>query len=374
MRQCDGLTRSLRQHTLGPLVETATQAPVLELKDLRTHFSLDEGTLKAVDGVSLSVRQGQTLGIIGESGCGKSVTAQSILRIVPTPGRIISGDIVLHRDGEPAVDLVDLDPFGHSVRAIRGKEISMIFQEPMTSLSPVHTIGNQIEEAILLHKTRDKKEAHSLAVEMLDKVGLPNPSQRINEYPHQLSGGLRQRAMIAMALSCNPKLLIADEPTTALDVTVQAQILELMAQLQEEFGMAILYITHDLGVIAEIADDVAVMYLGRVVEHAVTKELFRNPLHPYTRLLLKSIPRMGKGAKQRLEAIEGTVPIPLDPPRICGFFSRCPDAIAGTCDREVPELVEVSPGHSVRCYLHSEQTEPITDTPKQSRRALGAAR
>ena len=374
MRQCDGLTRSLRQHRLGPLVETATQAPVLELKDLRTHFSLDEGTLKAVDGVSLSVRQGQTLGIIGESGCGKSVTAQSILRIVPTPGRIISGDIVLHRDGEPAVDLVDLDPFGHSVRAIRGKEISMIFQEPMTSLSPVHTIGNQIEEAILLHKTRDKKEAHSLAVEMLDKVGLPNPSQRINEYPHQLSGGLRQRAMIAMALSCNPKLLIADEPTTALDVTVQAQILELMAQLQEEFGMAILYITHDLGVIAEIADDVAVMYLGRVVEHAVTKELFRNPLHPYTRLLLKSIPRMGKGAKQRLEAIEGTVPIPLDPPRICGFFSRCPDAIAGTCDREVPELVEVSPGHSVRCYLHSEQTEPITDTPKQSRRALGAAR
>ena len=355
-------------------METATQAPVLELKDLRTHFSLDEGTLKAVDGVSLTVHQGQTLGIIGESGCGKSVTAQSVLRIVPTPGRIISGDILLHRDGEPAVDLVDLDPFGHSVRAIRGKEISMIFQEPMTSLSPVHTIGNQIEEAILLHKTRDKKEAHSLAVDMLDKVGLPNPSQRINEYPHQLSGGLRQRAMIAMALSCNPKLLIADEPTTALDVTVQAQILELMAQLQEEFGMAILYITHDLGVIAEIADDVAVMYLGRVVEHAVTKELFRNPLHPYTRLLLKSIPRMGKGAKQRLEAIEGTVPIPLDPPRICGFFSRCPDAIAGTCDREVPGLVEVSPGHSVRCYLHSEQTEPITDTPKQSRRALGAPR
>ena len=228
-------------------MDTITQAPVLELRDLRTHFSLDEGTLKAVDGVSLTVHEGQTLGIIGESGCGKSVTAQSILRIVPTPGRIISGDILLHRDGDPAVDLADMDPFGHSVRAIRGKEISMIFQEPMTSLSPVHTIGNQIEEAILLHKTRDKQEAHSLAVDMLDKVGIPNPSQRINEYPHQLSGGLRQRAMIAMALSCNPKLLIADEPTTALDVTVQAQILDLMEQLQEEFGMAILYITHDLG-------------------------------------------------------------------------------------------------------------------------------
>ncbi len=355
-------------------MDTATQAPVLELRDLRTHFSLDEGTLKAVDGVSLTVHQGQTLGIIGESGCGKSVTAQSILRIVPTPGRIISGDILLHRDGDPAVDLADMDPFGHSVRAIRGKEISMIFQEPMTSLSPVHTIGNQIEEAILLHKTRDKQEAHSLAVDMLDKVGIPNPSQRINEYPHQLSGGLRQRAMIAMALSCNPKLLIADEPTTALDVTVQAQILDLMEQLQDEFGMAILYITHDLGVIAEIADEVAVMYLGRVVEHAVTRELFRNPLHPYTRLLLKSIPRMGKDAKQRLEAIEGTVPIPLDPPRMCGFYSRCPDAIAGTCDMEVPGLVEVSPGHSVRCYLHSPQTEPIPETPEQPRRALGAAR
>jgi len=355
-------------------VDTATQAPVLELKELRTHFSLDEGTLKAVDGVSLTVHEGQTLGIIGESGCGKSVTAQSILRIVPTPGRIISGDIVLHRDSEPAVDLADMDPFGHSVRAIRGKEISMIFQEPMTSLSPVHTIGNQIEEAILLHKTRDKQEAHSLAVDMLDKVGIPNPSQRINEYPHQLSGGLRQRAMIAMALSCNPKLLIADEPTTALDVTVQAQILDLMEQLQEEFGMAILYITHDLGVIAEIADEVAVMYLGRVVEHAETRELFRNPLHPYTRLLLKSIPRMGKDAKQRLEAIEGTVPIPLDPPRMCGFFSRCPDAIAGTCDAEVPGLVEVAPGHSVRCYLHSPETEPIPDLPAQSRRASGAAR
>jgi oligopeptide/dipeptide ABC transporter ATP-binding protein len=227
----------------------------------------------------------------------------------------------------------------------------------MTSLSPVHTIGNQIEEAILLHKTRDKQEAHSLAVDMLDKVGIPNPSQRINEYPHQLSGGLRQRAMIAMALSCNPSLLIADEPTTALDVTVQAQILDLMEHLQEQFGMAILYITHDLGVIAEIADEVAVMYLGRVVEHADTREIFRNPLHPYTRLLLKSIPRMGKEAKNRLDAIKGTVPIPLDPPRECGFFSRCPDAMDGKCNADIPALIQANEAHRVRCYLHSDEIE-----------------
>jgi oligopeptide/dipeptide ABC transporter ATP-binding protein len=333
------------------------EQPVLEVSDLRTHFSLEEGTLKAVDGVTFSVGRKQTLGIIGESGCGKSVTAQSILRIVPTPGKIVGGRIVLNLDNQNAVDLVDIDPFGRSVRSIRGKEISMIFQEPMTSLSPVHTIGSQIEEAILLHKTQDKAEARALAIEMLDRVGMPNPAERIDAYPHQLSGGLRQRAMIAMALSCNPKLLIADEPTTALDVTVQAQILELMAHLQEEFGMAILYITHDLGVIAEIADEVAVMYLGRVVEQAPTKELFRDPRHPYTRLLLKSIPRMGKLAKARLEVIEGTVPIPLDPPRMCGFFSRCPDAMAGKCDGNIPALVEVAPGHKVRCYLHSDEVE-----------------
>ena len=334
------------------------ETPVLEVKDLRTYFKLEEGTLKAVDGVSFSVAPKKTLGIIGESGCGKSVTAQSILRIVPPPGEIKSGSITLNREGHEAVDLTQLDPFGQSVRSIRGKEISMIFQEPMTSLSPVHTIGNQIEEAILLHKTNDKNEAHELAVDMLDRVGIPNPSQRIDEYAHQLSGGLRQRAMIAMALSCNPALLIADEPTTALDVTVQAQILDLMAHLQEQFGMAILYITHDLGVIAEIADEVAVMYLGRVVEHSETREIFRNPLHPYTRLLLKSIPRMGKEAKKRLDAIQGTVPIPLDPPRECGFFSRCPDAMDGKCNDDIPALVEFGAEHRVRCYLHSEEREP----------------
>ena len=341
--------------------DTVVETPVLEVKDLRTYFKLEEGTLKAVDGVSFSVAPKKTLGIIGESGCGKSVTAQSILRIVPPPGEIKSGEIVLNREGHDSVDLTQLDPFGQSVRSIRGKEISMIFQEPMTSLSPVHTIGNQIEEAILLHKTDDKNEARQLAIDMIERVGIGNASQRVEEYPHQLSGGLRQRAMIAMALSCNPSLLIADEPTTALDVTVQAQILDLMEHLQEQFGMAILYITHDLGVIAEIADEVAVMYLGRVVEHAETREIFRNPLHPYTRLLLKSIPRMGKEAKQRLDAIKGTVPIPLDPPRECGFFSRCPDAMDGTCNADIPALIQANEAHRVRCYLHSDEVEADAD-------------
>ena len=337
-----------------------TQQPVLEVNDLRTYFDLEEGTLKAVDGVSFAIPQGKTLGIIGESGCGKSVTAQSILRIVPTPGRVVGGQIVLRRTGEPEVDMVSLDKVGREVRTIRGKEISMIFQEPMTSLSPVHTIGAQIEEAILLHRTDDKAEARELAIDMIDRVGIPSPRERIDAYPHQLSGGLRQRAMIAMALSCGPKLLLADEPTTALDVTVQAQIMDLMAQLQEELGMAILYITHDLGVIAEIADEVAVMYLGRVVEYAETKELFRNPLHPYTRLLLKSIPRMGKESAKRLEAIEGNVPIPLDLPPMCGFTSRCPEAMEGRCDGAIPALVEVAAGHKVRCFLHSDDVESST--------------
>jgi oligopeptide/dipeptide ABC transporter ATP-binding protein len=236
----------------------------------------------------------------------------------------------------------------------------MIFQEPMTSLSPVHTIGRQIEEAILLHKTRDKNEARRLAIEMLSRVEIPNPSQRIDEYPHQLSGGLRQRAMIAMALSCNPALLIADEPTTALDVTVQAQILELMKELQDQFGMSVLYITHDLGVIAEICERVCVMYLGRIVESAATTALFEKPMHPYTERLLKSIPKLGRKARVRLEAIEGTVPIPLDPPAECGFYSRCSKAMEG-CNADVPALVEMEDGHFVRCCLFSQEKEPIDD-------------
>ncbi len=338
---------------------TNSNDTLLEVKDLRTYFYLDEGTLKAVDGVDLTIGRGQTLAVIGESGSGKSVTARSILRIVPRPGKIASGEILLHHTDEQVLDLTALPDSSKKLRAIRGKDISMIFQEPMTSLSPVHTIGNQIVEGILLHKTQDRHEARRIALDMIEKVGISNPAQRIDEYPHQLSGGMRQRAMIAMALACDPALLIADEPTTALDVTVQAQILDLMRRLQREFGMAILYITHDLGVVAEIADEVDVMYLGRVVEAAETKKIFQKPRHPYTIGLLKSIPKLGKKAHTRLDAIEGTVPLPLDMPPQCGFYSRCPRAIKGTCDRSVPVLAEIEPGHKVRCFLYSDQKEEV---------------
>lgn len=334
---------------------------ILVVNNLKTYFYLDEGTLKAVDGVSFAVGERETLGIIGESGCGKSVTARSVLRIVPSPGKIMSGEIYFKSKNGKLIDLAMLSPFGKEIRSIRGKEISMIFQEPMTSLSPVHTIGNQIEEAILLHKTRDKQEARDLTIEMLGKVGIPNPSQRIDEYPHLLSGGLRQRAMIAMALSCNPTLLIADEPTTALDVTIQAQILELMKELQDQIGMSVLYITHDLGVIAEICERVCVMYLGRIVESADTMTLFEKPMHPYTELLRRSIPKLGRKARVRLDAIEGTVPLPLDPPAECGFYTRCPKAIEGRCNSDVPALVEVESGHFVRCFLFSKEKEPIDE-------------
>ena len=326
---------------------------VLKVDNLQIYFYLDEGILKAVDDVSFKVKKGRNLGIIGESGCGKSVTAQSVLRIVPHPGKVVEGEILLYQDNKKAIDLAKLDPYGKKIRSIRGKEITMIFQEPMTSLSPVHTIGNQIMEAIFLHVTKDKDEAKILAIEMLYKVGIPNPYQRINEYPHQLSGGLRQRAMIAMALSCNPSLLIADEPTTALDVTVQAQILELMKNLQSQFGMAIMFITHNLGVIAEVSDEVMVMYLGKVMEYAKVSEIFHDPFHPYTVRLLKSIPKVGRKAKTRLEVIKGQVPLPLDLPRECSFYPRCPEAKKGLCDRDVPPLVEVKRGHFVRCFLYA---------------------
>jgi oligopeptide/dipeptide ABC transporter ATP-binding protein len=237
----------------------------------------------------------------------------------------------------------------------------MIFQEPMTSFSPVHTIGNQIIEVITLHRTSNKQEAREIAIDMIDRVGISNPTQRIDEYPHQLSGGMRQRAMIAMALSCHPALLIADEPTTALDVTVQAQILELMKELQDELGMGVMYITHNLGVIAEIAETVSVMYLGRIVEHGPAREIFHHPLHPYTRRLMKSIPKVGKKARQRLDAIEGNVPVPLNFPWQCGFFSRCPEAIVGRCEVAVPDLVKRADGHLVRCFLHGDEAVPPDD-------------
>jgi peptide/nickel transport system ATP-binding protein len=330
---------------------------LIEIRNLKTYFFLDHGTVCAVDGVSCDIPRGKTLGMVGESGCGKSVTARSILRIVGSRGRIVEGTILLHEEeggGEP-VDLAQLDPTGPRIRAIRGKTIAMIFQEPMTSLSPVYTIGNQVMEAILLHQDVSKRQARELTIEMLWKVGISKPRQRVDEYPHQLSGGMRQRAMIAMALSCRPKLLIADEPTTALDVTIQAQILDLMRNLQTEFGMGILMITHNLGVIAEMAEDVAVMYLGRLVEEAPVDAIFYDPLHPYTQALLRSIPKVGRRSREPLESIKGIVPDPLNIPPGCPFHPRCSRFIRGTCERSVPPLVEMSPGHRVACHLYARE-------------------
>lgn len=323
---------------------------VLEVQDLKTYFRLDEGLLKAVDGVSFTIGRNRTLGIVGESGCGKSVTAQSILRIVPPPGTV-EGRILLHKDGQ-VIDLAALDAHGKEIRDIRGRDISMIFQEPMTAFSPVYTIGNQLMEAILLHEPVSKKEARARTIEGLRRVGVAMPERRVDDYPHQFSGGMRQRAMIAMALALRPKLLLADEPTTALDVTIQAQILRLMKDLQAEIGMSILFITHNLGVIANMADEVAVMYLGLVVEHGPVRQVFHSPMHPYTQALLRSIPKVGRKARVRLDAIQGTVPVPIDPPRACGFAPRCTKFIPGRCDADVPPLVEHEPGHKVRCVLY----------------------
>jgi peptide/nickel transport system ATP-binding protein len=341
---------SSSESTFGSSRPFQSERPLLEVMDLQTHFHVDEGVLKAVDGVDFYVNREETLGLIGESGCGKSVTALSILRLVASPGRLKGGEIWLDLDGE-FINLAQLHPSSREIRDIRGREISMVFQEPMTSLSPVHTIGNQIREAILLHRTNDKGEAQDIALDMLDRVGIANPVQRINAYPHQLSGGMRQRAMIAMALACHPKLLIADEPTTALDVTVQAQILDLIKELQEQFRMAVLYITHDLGVIAEMCHRVAVMYLGRIVEYGSARDIFYRPLHPYTVRLLKSRPKLIKGVRERLQSIKGNVPVPLDPPPQCGFYDRCSEAIGGHCNTAVPELAEREDGHWVRCFI-----------------------
>jgi len=337
---------------------TRAGEPLLSVRNLHTYFVQDEGTVKAVDGVSLQMNERATLGIVGESGCGKSITARSILRIVDRPGRIVEGEIWFRRpgaNGEPgsrAVDLAKLAPDSEEMRSIRGAEIALIFQEPMSSFSPVHTIGNQIIEAIRLHQDVDRRGARDRAIDMLRRVGVSSPEQRVDQLSHQLSGGLRQRAMIAMALSCSPTLLIADEPTTALDVTTQTQILELMRQLQQEDGMAIMLITHDLGVIAEMATDVAVMYLGRVVEQAPVDAVFHAPKHPYTRALLRSIPRMRARSRERLTPIAGAVPHPYDRPVGCPFHPRCPDFIPGTCDRQVPAPRTVGERHSVSCFLY----------------------
>ena len=327
------------------------QQVLLEVKNLKTYFFYDEGTVKAIDGINFRILKGKTLGVVGESGCGKSVTAQSILRILGPRGEIVEGEILLHRDGE-TIDLTKLDPQGEEIRKIRGKDITMIFQEPMTSLAPVYTIGDQIVEAILLHQDVTPEQARQIAIEMLRKVGIPKPEERIDAYPFELSGGMRQRAMIAMALSCNPSLLIADEPTTALDVTIQAQILDLMRSLQQEIGMAIMMITHNMGVIAEMADDVVVMYLGKIVESAYVNDIFYDPKHPYTIALLKSIPKVGKKVRARLESIKGMVPDPYNLPSGCRFHTRCPSYIRGVCEKGEPPEVEVAPGHKASCFLY----------------------
>ncbi len=337
-------------------VNTVDDKLLIELKDLKVHFAIDEGLLKAVDGVDLNIYEGKTLGLVGESGCGKSVTSQALLRIVPPPGRI-EGSILFQKSEGGTEDLAALPMDGQTIRAIRGKEIAMIFQEPMASFSPLYTMGNQIMEAIKLHRTKDEAEARAIAVEMFKKVGISNPEKRLDEYPHEFSGGMRQRVMIAMALSCNPRLLIADEPTTALDVTIQAQVLELMKELQKDLGMGILFITHDLGVVAEMCDEVAVMYLGRIVEKAPVDDIYHNARHPYTQGLLRSIPRIGSNLNEKLASIDGTVPVPLGLPPMCGFHERCDRKIAGLCDRKTPPLVEREPGHLVRCFLYGEEAQ-----------------
>jgi peptide/nickel transport system ATP-binding protein len=319
---------------------------LLEIQGLKTHFKTDDGWLHAVDGVDMTVDAGETLGVVGESGCGKSVTAMSVMRLVPTPpGRYVAGRILWQ--GRDLLQLSD-----EQMRRIRMKQIAVVFQEPMTSLNPVYTIGEQIGEALRLHEGLSKKDATDRAVQMLKRVKIPTPERRVHDYPHQFSGGMRQRAMIAMALSCGPQLLIADEPTTALDVTIQAQILDLLGELKDEFGMAVMLITHAMGVVAEVAQRVVVMYAGKVVEEAPVNELFAHPRHPYTQGLIRSIPRIDTsvGQKARLETIAGTVPKLIAPPEGCRFAPRCKHAVPD-CTAATPALREIAPGHRVACIL-----------------------
>ena len=323
---------------------------LLDVKNLHIHFHTKEGIVKAADGVDLSIERGKTLCLVGESGCGKSITARAFLQIIPPPGRVVEGEMKFYREGAAMVDLAQMNPKGREIRQIRGKEISMIFQEPMTSLSLMHTVGNQIMETIMLHEQVSKYEAKNRAVEMLRLVGIPRPELRVDEYPFRLSGGMRQRAMIAMALACNPTLLIADEPTTALDVTTQANIIDLIRKLQEQYNMAVLFITHDLGVVAEVADDVAVMYLGKIVERADADTIFNNPQHPYTQALLRSIPKIAM-KREELDPIKGMIPSPYRRPAGCTFHPRCAQAME-RCKQIVPAVTQLDERHTVRCLLH----------------------
>ncbi|MBN8881685.1 MAG: ABC transporter ATP-binding protein [Salana multivorans] len=333
---------------------------LLDVKDLRTYFFVDEGVVKAVDGVDLTIGERETVGVIGESGCGKSTMAHSLLRLIQEPGDIVDGTAVVRLKDGTRRDVFALEPDSDELRDIRGNEVAMIFQEPMASFSPVRTIGSQIGEMLQQHTDLDDDEIEERVVDLMRRVGISNPEQRFDQYPHEFSGGMRQRAMIAMALACGPALLIADEPTTALDVTIQAQILQLLKDLQAEEHMSVLYITHNLGVVAEHVDRVYVMYLGRVVESAPTKELFANPRHPYTQKLLRSVPKPGHPV-DRLEIIEGSVPIPIGLRPQCGFYSRCQQAIEGVCDVAVPAMTTVTDDegaqHAVRCFLYSDAVE-----------------
>jgi len=323
------------------------QELLLQVKDLRTHFYTDAGIVKAVDGVDLEINKGETLGVVGESGSGKSITAMSIMRLIPVPtGKIVSGEVIFN--GKDLIKASEAE-----MMKIRGNEIAMVFQDPMTSLNPVLTVGEQIMEAIVLHQKVSRSEAKKRAIEMLKKVGIPEAESRVKNYPHQFSGGMRQRVMIAMALSCNPKLLIADEPTTALDVTIQAQILDLMNNLKKDFGTAIMLITHDLGVVAELCQKVLVMYAGNTVEYTDVKALFAAPKHPYTWGLLGSLPKLDESAKQRLEPIEGQPPDLRYLPKGCNFAPRCKHKLS-ICEQQKPILLEIETGHFVSCFLYGE--------------------
>jgi peptide/nickel transport system ATP-binding protein len=327
---------------------------LLEIRNLSVSFFLDEGVVHATQDVSLTLAAGSTLGLVGESGCGKSVTARAIMRLLASSSKIVGGQILLHRDGE-TVDIASLNPRGEEIRRIRSNEIAMIFQEPMAAFSPVYTLGNQIAETIRANTRLSKHDALDRAVELLRKVGIPLPERAVNRYPFEMSGGMLQRAMIANALSCEPEILIADEPTTALDVTIQAQILALLKDIQAETGMSIVIISHNMGVIAEMADQVAVMYLGRVVEEAPLWNIFDDARHPYTQALLRAMPTLAEEPKDRLEAIEGNIPSPYAVPAGCSFHPRCDAFMAGTCEVATPVLMEVAGQHKAACFLLEEE-------------------
>jgi peptide/nickel transport system ATP-binding protein len=337
---------------------------ILRVRDLHTYFYTDLGIARALNGVNFDIPRGKVMGVVGESGCGKSVTALSIMRMVTKPGRIVKGDIKMYKQDQNSqgkvveeINLTALDPNSAKIRELRGAEMAMIFQEPMTSLNPSYTIGDQIMEAIILHQKVDEAEAERRAIDILDGVGMSNPKLVVKRYPHELSGGMRQRAMISLALSCTPSVLFADEPTTALDVTTEAQILDLMRDLQTRINMTIVFITHNLGVVAQMCDYVSVMYLGRVVEQAPVDDIFYNPKHPYTSSLLRSIPHVGSRQKERLQPIRGVVPDPYSKIKGCPFHPRCDKAMRGLCDIKVPGLTVIDKNHTVRCFLHSDLVE-----------------